>query len=198
MPDAQYAPPFWTGVANAFKGNNAVVFDLFNEPYPDAATNWSKTAGWTCCATAAPAPASATRSAGMQSLVNAVRATGATNVIMVGGLAWTNDLTQWLTYKPTDPTGNIAASWHSYNFNACVTVSCWDSQIAPGRRAGAGACRRDRPEHLRPRLHRPGDGLGRRARRRLPRVDLEPVGLQPGACSSTTTPAPRNLASARV
>ena len=35
MPDAQYAPTFWTGVANAFKGNNAVVFDLFNEPYPE-------------------------------------------------------------------------------------------------------------------------------------------------------------------
>jgi endoglucanase len=21
------------------------------------------------------------------------------------------------------------ASWHSYNFNACITASCWDSQI---------------------------------------------------------------------
>jgi hypothetical protein len=67
--------------------------------------------------------------AGMQDLVDAVRATGATNVIMTAGLTWTNDLTQWLTYKPADPTGNLMASWHSYNFNACVTVSCWDSQI---------------------------------------------------------------------
>jgi hypothetical protein len=33
----------------------------------------------------------------MQSLVNAVRATGAINVIMAGGLTWTNDLSQWLT-----------------------------------------------------------------------------------------------------
>ena len=38
MPDAQNAPSFWTGVANAFKGNNAVVFDLFNEPYPERAS----------------------------------------------------------------------------------------------------------------------------------------------------------------
>ena len=37
MPDAQYAPQFWTSVATTFKGNNAVIFDLFNEPWPDDA-----------------------------------------------------------------------------------------------------------------------------------------------------------------
>ena len=37
MPDTLYAPTLWTQVANAFKGSNAVLFDLFNEPYPDAA-----------------------------------------------------------------------------------------------------------------------------------------------------------------
>ncbi|MFI7546796.1 cellulose binding domain-containing protein [Actinoplanes sp. NPDC049599] len=47
-PDARYAPQFWTGVATTFKGNNAVVFDLFNEPYPEIASDWDKTAGWTC------------------------------------------------------------------------------------------------------------------------------------------------------
>ena len=38
----------------------------------------------------------------MQALVNAVRSTGASNVIMTGGLTWTNDLTQWLTYEPVE------------------------------------------------------------------------------------------------
>jgi endoglucanase len=65
----------------------------------------------------------------MQDLVDAVRATGATNVVMTAGLRWTNDLTQWLAFKPADPTGNLMASWHSYNFNACVTASCWDNEI---------------------------------------------------------------------
>lgn len=130
MPDAQYAPTFWTQVANMFKANNAVIFDLFNEPYPDAANNWSDmTAAWTCLRDGGTCTGIGYQVAGMQGLVNAVRATGATNVIMVAGLTWTNDLSQWLTYKPTDPTGNLMASWHSYNFNACVTVSCWDSQI---------------------------------------------------------------------
>ncbi|NUT36835.1 MAG: cellulase family glycosylhydrolase [Hamadaea sp.] len=130
MPDAQYAPTFWTQVATMFKGNNAVVFDLFNEPYPDAANNWTDmTAAWTCLRDGGTCTGIGYQVAGMQSLVNAVRATGATNVIMVAGLTWTNDLTQWLAYRPTDPAGNIVASWHSYNFNACVTVSCWDTQI---------------------------------------------------------------------
>ncbi|GAB3803133.1 cellulase family glycosylhydrolase [Micromonospora zhanjiangensis] len=130
MPDAQYAPTFWTQLATMFKGNNAVVFDLFNEPYPDAANNWTDAAAaWKCLRDGGTCTGIGYQVAGMQSLVNAVRATGATNVIMVAGLTWTNDLTQWLAYKPNDPTGNLMASWHTYNFNACVTTSCWDSQI---------------------------------------------------------------------
>jgi endoglucanase len=130
MPDAQYAPTFWTQLATMFKGTNAVVFDLFNEPYPDAASNWADaTAAWTCLRDGGTCTGIGYQVAGMQTLVNAVRATGATNVIMVAGLTWTNDLTQWLTYKPSDPAGNLMASWHTYNFNACVTVACWDSQI---------------------------------------------------------------------
>jgi hypothetical protein len=131
MPDAQYAPTFWTQVATAFKGNNAVIFDLFNEPYPDAANNWTDaTAAWTCLRDGGTCTGIGYPVAGMQSLVNAVRATGAVNVIMTAGLTWTNDMTQWLQYKPSDPTGNLMASWHTYNFNACITASCWDSQIA--------------------------------------------------------------------
>jgi hypothetical protein len=57
--------------------------------------------------------------AGMQSLVNAIRGTGATNPIMIPGLSWTNALEKWLQYKPIDTLAcpQIIASWHSYNFN---------------------------------------------------------------------------------
>jgi endoglucanase len=129
MPDAQYAPNFWT-VATMFKGNNAVVFDLFNEPYPDAAANWDATAAWTCWRDGGTCTGIGYQVAGMQTLVNTVRATGATNVVMLGGVAWSNDLSQWLTYKPTDSTGNLMAAWHVYNFNSCSNTSCWDSQVA--------------------------------------------------------------------
>jgi endoglucanase len=127
MPDAQYAPTFWSQVAAAYQGDDATVFDLFNEPYPDRAT----TNGWTCLRDGGTCPGIAYQVAGTQSLVNAVRATGADNVIMLGGLAYTNDLSQWLAYEPVDPSHNLAASWHSYNFNTCSSTSCWDSQIAP-------------------------------------------------------------------
>ena len=33
MPDADHSPAFWESVATTFKGNPAVVFDIFNEPY---------------------------------------------------------------------------------------------------------------------------------------------------------------------
>lgn len=130
MPDARYTPTFWSEVATMFKGNGAVIFDLFNEPYPDAANNWSDaTAAWTCLRDGGTCAGITYPVAGMQTLVNAVRATGATNVIMSGGLEWTNNLSRWLEFKPADPTGNLMASWHSYNFNGCVTTSCWDSNI---------------------------------------------------------------------
>ena len=37
MPDSAQAVPFWSSVATAFKDKDAVIFDLFNEPYPDRA-----------------------------------------------------------------------------------------------------------------------------------------------------------------
>ena len=132
MPDAGQSIRFWSSVATTFLGKDAVIFDLFNEPYPDRAVP-TKTAAWKCWlhGGAACSPGISYGVAGMQTLVNAVRATGADNVIMVGGLAYANDLSQWLKYKPVDPDTNLVASWHSYNFNACDNQSCWTSQISP-------------------------------------------------------------------
>lgn len=128
MPDLDHAPAFWTSVATTFKSNSSVIFDLYNEPHD---------VSWSCWLSGSTAPQSGACSsvgfavAGMQTLVNTVRSTGATNVLMLGGLAWSNDLSQWLANKPGDPQNNIAASAHIYNFNACSNTSCWDSQIAP-------------------------------------------------------------------
>jgi hypothetical protein len=131
MPDSAGAIPFWTSVASAFKGNDSVVFDLFNEPYPERADNNNETEGWQCWLTGGSCAGISYNVAGMQAMVNAVRSTGASNVLMLGGLAYSNDLTQILSHLPSDPDHNLAASWHSYNFNSCSTQSCWNSQIAP-------------------------------------------------------------------
>jgi hypothetical protein len=135
MPDLDHAPAFWTSVANTFKGNSSVIFDLYNEPYPGFNTNTGT--GWSCwkngstAANTSPCADVPFAVAGMQTLVNTVRATGATNILMLGGLAYSNDLTGWLANEPTDSDHNLAASFHDYNFNACVSTSCWNSQVAP-------------------------------------------------------------------
>ncbi|HEU5327199.1 MAG TPA: cellulase family glycosylhydrolase [Thermomicrobiales bacterium] len=129
MPDRDHAPAFWSQVANAYKGNSAVIFDLFNEPYPDS--NQDTDAAWRCWRDGGSCAGVSYTAAGMQELVNAVRGTGATNVIMLGGVAYSGHLSQWLTYRPSDPAGNLVASWHSYNFSACSTQACRDAEIAP-------------------------------------------------------------------
>ncbi|MGW4521767.1 cellulase family glycosylhydrolase [Amycolatopsis sp. NPDC004378] len=131
MTDAEHSVDLWTSVATTFKGDDATILDLFNEPYPDRAVSGPAQA-WTCWRDGGSACSGIGYPvAGMQALVNAVRATGATNVLMLGGLAYANDLTGWLQYEPNDPAGNLVASWHSYNFNACSSSSCWDSRLAP-------------------------------------------------------------------
>jgi hypothetical protein len=129
MPDNDHAPAFWTSAANALRGRSTVIFDLFNEPYPDS--NADTTAAWTCLRDGGTCPGVSYTAAGMQTLINAVRATGATNVIMSPGVQFTNTLTSWLTYRPTDPLNNLAASWHSYANQICVNQTCWNSVIKP-------------------------------------------------------------------
>jgi Cellulase (glycosyl hydrolase family 5) len=129
MPDSDHAPAFWTSAATTFKSNSSVLFDLFNEPYPDS--NQDTAAAWACLKTGGTCPGVSYPVAGMQSLVNAVRATGSTNIVMVAGVQYANVLDQWLANKPTDPTGNLVASWHSYATQQCNTQSCWDSVVKP-------------------------------------------------------------------
>lgn len=128
MPDLDHAPAFWTSVATTFKGNSSVIFDLYNEPYT---TSWSCWKNGSTAAAASPCADVPFAVAGMQTLINTVRATGATNILMLGGLAYANDLSGWLANEPTDPNNNLMASTHIYNFNVCSTVSCWSTQIAP-------------------------------------------------------------------
>jgi hypothetical protein len=118
MPDADHSPDFWRSVAKRFGADQAVVFDLFNEPHDVTWHCWRsgcRIDGW--------------RAVGMQRLVDVVRRTGATNVIMVGGLGWAGDLTAWGARRPNDPLRQLAASWHTYDFGSCVTEECWQSQL---------------------------------------------------------------------
>lgn len=129
MPDRDHSPTFWGQVADAFKDNGSVIFELFNEPFPDS--NQNTTAAWTCWRDGGTCPGVGFTAAGMQELLDAIRATGATNVVLAGAVQYSNTLTRWLTYKPTDATGNLAAAWHVYNFNICATTGCYATNAGP-------------------------------------------------------------------
>lgn len=122
---------FWKSVAKAFADNQLVLFELYNEPFPDSGN--VKESSWMCLQTGVCNGVAKVnyQAAGMNDLVAAVRGVGAANVILVSGLVWSNHLSGWLDHVPSDNLKNLGAVWHSYDFNACNAQSCWESTIAP-------------------------------------------------------------------
>jgi len=51
---------------------------------------------------------------GYQQALEAVRATGATNVVIMGGQGYDNDETWWSTNAPSDPLNQIVLNYHAY------------------------------------------------------------------------------------
>ena len=117
------------------------MFDAFNEPYSryndDGSPVFDLT--WQCWRDGGcQAPFANDDSAvdgntftttGMAQLVAAIRGTGATQPIMLGGRDYANDLSQWLQFRPDDD--QLVASFHNYNGQLCEKVDCWNSTIAP-------------------------------------------------------------------
>jgi hypothetical protein len=137
----EHAVQFWTEVASVFGSNPNVVFEPFNEPYPGG--NADTNAAWECWLNGCDGVAWGTRrnddpalrertyrGVGMRALVSAIRGTGARNLILLGGVQYSNSLTRWLEYLPADPLNNLAAAWHVYNTNPCADEGCWDGYPA--------------------------------------------------------------------
>jgi endoglucanase len=132
-PDADHSPAFWTSVATTFESDPGVLFDLFNEPYSYWGTDPDPWDGWLngdvqTQYTTGGTPYTVTsqwNTAGMQQLLTAVRATGATQPIMINGLNWANDDSGWLTHLPFDPLGQMIVGAHIYPGESCDDASCW-------------------------------------------------------------------------
>jgi hypothetical protein len=124
MADADHAPSFWTSVASRFKHSPAVMFDLYNEPHNISWKCWRSgcvtSDGW--------------QTAGMQSLVDAVRRTGAKQIIIAAGLNHANDLSGWLASGLSDPLHQLVGGMHVYDTGSpgyCNTAACWNRTIVP-------------------------------------------------------------------
>jgi endoglucanase len=128
MADADHAPTFWSQVAAAYASyDDHVLFDLFNEPFISDWNCWLK--GGTC---AEDYNNQTYQAAGMAALLKAVRGAGADNVVMMGGLGYASDFSQWVSEVKSIPslaapfdgltTDNIAVSWHTYSDQSIQTT----------------------------------------------------------------------------
>ena len=138
VPDLDHSVDFWRSLAKTFRSDRSVIFDLFNEPLDvswECLRNGCKVPNSCADCKTANRPKGTYRSAGMQKLVNVVRATGATQPLMIPGLDYSHDLSRWLEFVPTDPLGQLVASFHNYYSpdypQGGCPPSCWESVIAP-------------------------------------------------------------------
>ena len=128
---------FWKDCAAHYKNHPAVLFDLFNEPHGISWEVW-RDGGWVgkqgqhdesaFLSSEEKKKNQGFESVGMQALVDAVRSTGAKNVVIAGGLFWANDLTgieseaiekgAKKSFRLTDTNGNgIMYAWHTYHWH---------------------------------------------------------------------------------
>jgi len=99
-----YSIQFWTEVANRYKSNPLVAFDLFNEPHDITEPVWHD---------GGMVGSPAFHAVGMQQLYNTVRGTGATNLLFISGTSWAFHIDVALR-RPVDGYG-IVYGTHLYN-----------------------------------------------------------------------------------
>jgi endoglucanase len=127
LPDAEHAPAFWSSVAAEYREDRGVIFDLYNEPHD---VTWEC---WSAACTSYDSYFGAYPSVGLPELLAAVRATGAQQPVMLGGLDWASDPRGWLAHMPADPAHALVASNHTYEFTACER-SCRKALVNIARR----------------------------------------------------------------
>ena len=130
MPD-ENSLAFWKDLAPVYANHPAVIYDLYNEPHD---VTWDI---WLNGGTVTDKPGGRRggepktfQAVGMQTLLDAVRATGAKNVIIVGGLNWAYDFDGILDGRQLkDPNGNgVIYANHAYN-NKGHSVDVWIARM---------------------------------------------------------------------
>lgn len=105
---------FWKAIATHYKNNTMVMFDLFNEPQYRDANTWLHGGGTQRGSTGKTAPV-----IGMQTLVNTVRAVGAKQILIIGGVHVADNL------RINDP--NIMYTVHTFHRVADGTPAIWSA-----------------------------------------------------------------------
>jgi hypothetical protein len=120
---------FWQQVAAAYKDDGHVLFELYNEPYKISWSTWLN-GGMTGsgCTNNGGSTAQDFLAVGMQDLYETVRATGAQNLVVIGGLNWAYDLTGVPENRVKGY--NIVYNTHPYSFKCGGSGNCTPAQFA--------------------------------------------------------------------
>ncbi|HRK20582.1 MAG TPA: glycoside hydrolase family 5 protein [Fimbriimonadaceae bacterium] len=134
MPD-MFTMDFWKDCAKKYANHPAVLFDIYNEPHDTTWDIW-RHGGEIDERRGVGARQGAFvpvkyRTPGMQAFVDVIRELGARNLIVIGGLDWSYDLSGVLEGKGIqDRTGNgILYACHAYPFKG-DTVEVWKEKMA--------------------------------------------------------------------
>jgi endoglucanase len=153
MADKPSSIDFWHAVAARYKDNPLVAFDLYNEPHDISPDEWRNGGETTDIA---PTGFFRWTMAGMQDLYDAVRSTGATNLVTISGMGWGGNPTpildgheitgtnivyaahvytcsapnQWCTSSPNTQTADINSLWKQVaaRYPVMVTEFGWPDQ----------------------------------------------------------------------
>lgn len=133
MLDRDNGIPFWKSVADTFKGDRGILFDLYNEPFLDVTNTNHAYADdpWSCWRLGCQVQYNNETyiSAGMQPILDTIRETGSLNVALLGGLDFANDTRGMPGHWPNDKAGQAIASVHLYADKRCKDETCWTTEI---------------------------------------------------------------------
>ena len=91
LADANHAVPFWKEVATAYKNDPKVLFEMYNEPHDVSWDAWLNGA-------MVQDTSGTYQGVGYQQLYDAIRSTGAENIVIANGLNWGYDLSGVATH----------------------------------------------------------------------------------------------------
>src|ERR1035441_9939314 len=130
MPDLK-SQAFWKHFAPVYATQPAVIYDLYNEPHDVSWDVWLKGGTITDKPNGRRAgPPRTYQAVGLQALLDTVRAAGAGNVIIAGGLDWAYDLSGILEGRQlSDPHGHgVIYANHCYD-NKGDSVAAWIAKM---------------------------------------------------------------------
>jgi Cellulase (glycosyl hydrolase family 5) len=128
MPDRN-SVAFWKEAAGTYKNHPAVIFDLYNEPHDVSWDLWLK-GGPVTERDRRTGKELKYEAVGMQEMLDTVRATGAKNVVIAGGLDWAYDLSGIRAGRQlVDRRGHgVVYANHAYPFKG-DTVERWIAKM---------------------------------------------------------------------